>query len=37
MYADSTLIEKSIGLENKKTLDEAMISSWNWEKAKINK
>ena len=37
IYADSTLIEKSIGWKTKKTLNEAMISSWNWEKAKINR
>jgi len=37
IYADSTLIEKSIGWKTKKTLNEAMISSWNWEKAKLNR
>ncbi len=37
IYADSKLIEKSIGWKTKKTLDEAMKSSWNWEKAKINR
>ena len=37
IFADSTLIEKTIGWKTKKTLDEAMISSWNWEKAKINR
>lgn len=37
VYADTTFANEELGWKAKKTLDEMMLSSWNWEKALAKK
>ncbi len=37
VYADTTFANDELGWKAKKTLDEMMLSSWNWEKALAKK
>ena len=37
VYADTTFANNELGWKAKKTLDEMMLSSWNWEKALATK
>ncbi len=34
IYANNSLVKEKLGWEAKETLEEAMISAWNWEKLK---
>ena len=34
IYANNRLVKEKLGWEAKETLEEAMISAWNWEKLK---
>lgn len=37
VYADTTFANNELGWKAKKSLDEMMLSSWNWEKALAEK